>query len=280
MKSKFLTLLFLLLISLPLVVIAQNQVKPAADTNLATVTTAVPVLDLIANALLEKTPISVVYLPPKRLPINRIPAWLNKTGSNELAVTDAVLTIESVWKDLAVFPLLRQKNIRLVAIDLAQEIAPGGAGISQREGISEPDYFWLESNNLLLMINIAARDLARLWPEHAQQISHNRVQALRQIQQMALQIDELLLLANVNSLALNDDDEKLMPLAQATVLPLVALNKADLLLTSSASSKANPNQKVWVVDPLLRPDVKKPKVKTLEAWLESLVVSLQSALIE
>lgn len=66
-------------------------------------------------------------------------------------------------------------------------------------------------------------------------------------------------------------DEKLMPLAQATVLPLVALKEADLVL----ASRTEEGQKTWVVDPLIR-----PKAEGLEVWLESLVVSLQSALIK
>lgn len=263
---NFLILTFALVLSmLTLPACGVNQQQPI--TTQPSVTTAVPITHLIASALLESTSIEVIYLPPKRLPINRIPAWLNRVGAHELAVTDAVLTLEAVMPELAVFPLLRQKNIRLVAIDLAQEIAPGGAGISQRQGISEPDYFWLDSNNLLLMINIAARDLTRLWPEAAEQISNNRQQALRQVQQMALKIDELLFDSKINSLALTDD--KLMPLAQATVLPLVALEAADLVITN----RAEKGQPAWVVDPLLRPGA-----ASLEAWLESLVVSLQSAL--
>ena len=242
-----------------------NQQKPT--TTQLSVTTTVPVTHLIASALLESTNIEVVYLPPKRLPINRIPAWLNRVAANELAYTDAVLTLESVSPELAIFPLMRQKNIRLTTIDLAQEIVPGGAGISQRQGIQEADYFWLESNNLLLMVNIAAKDLTRLYPEEAEQINSNRQQALRQVQQMALKIDELLLDANINSLALTN--EKLMPLAQATVLPLVALEEADLVL----ASRAVKGQKTWVIDPLTR-----PKAENLEVWLESLVTSLQSVL--
>jgi len=117
------------------------------------------------------------------------------------------------------------------------------------------------------MVNIAAKDLTRLYPEEAEQINSNRQQALRQVQQMALKIDELLLDANINSLALTN--EKLMPLAQATVLPLVALEEADLVL----ASRAVKGQKTWVIDPLTR-----PKAENLEVWLESLVTSLQSVL--
>src|SRR5690606_33972172 len=194
----------------------------------------------------------------------------------ELIMTDAVLTIESIWKDLSLYPLLRQTNIRLVAIDLAQEIAPGGAGISQRQGISEPDYFWLENNNLLMMVNIAAIDLSRLWPEYSEQISENRRQALLQIQQTALQIDEVFMEANINSLAVID--EKLMPLAQSTILPLVEAENADLLLSGKAIKRPTQNketnkvQKVWVIDQLL-----KQSADRLNNWLASLVISLHSA---
>lgn len=266
MKRHAKFLVFFLAVFLTLPACAVNQQQPAITQ--PSVTTAVPITHLIASALLESTPIEVVYLPPKRLPINRIPAWLNRVGANELAFTDAVLTIESVLPELAIFPLMRQKNMRLATLDLAQEITPGGAGISQRQGIIEPDYFWLESNNLLLMINIAARDLTRLYPEAAEQINTNHQQALRQVQQMALKVDELLLIANINSLALTDD--KLMPLAQATVLPLVAQEEADLVITN----RAEKGQKAWVIDPLVR-----PSAVSLEAWLESLVVSLQSVLL-
>jgi len=262
-QAKF-WLFILMSVILPACAVNQQQIKAPPS-----VTTAVPVADLIASALLESTPVEVVYLPPKRLPINRIPTWLNRVGSNKLAVTDAVLTLESVLPELAIFPLMRQKNIRLVEIDLAQEIAPGGAGISQRQAISEPDYFWLDSNNLLLMINIAARDLTRLWPEYSDQISKNRQQALHQVQQMALKIDDLLFVAKVNSLGVAD--EKLMPLAQATALPLVGAEEADLVLVS----RAKKDQKAWVIDPLIRPGV-----VSLEAWLASLVTGLQTVLIK
>lgn len=237
------------------------------------VTTAVPVLNIIALSLLASTPIDVVYLPPKRLPINRIPSWLRRSANNKITTTDAVLTIESVWPELSIFPLMRQKNIRLVEIDLANEIAPGGAGIRQRQNISEPDYFWLDSNNLLLMINIAARDLSRIWPNHNDQIRLNRAQALRQVQQFALQMDDLLLMANVHSLGLTED--KMMPLAQATFLPLVPVEEADLLLSSATNKKSESNdvdKKNWLVDPLIRPG----EIR-LEAWLNSIVASLKFA---
>ncbi|GLR63606.1 hypothetical protein [Marinospirillum insulare] len=263
LKSK------LLVVIASLLILTACSVNQQTATTQPSVTTATPVTHLIASALLADTQVEVNYLPPKRLPINRIPAWLNRVGANELTTSEAVLTLESVLPDLAIFPLLRQKNIRLVAIDLAKEIAPGGAGISQRQGISEPEYFWLDSNNLLLMINIAAKDLTRLWPNYAEQISQNRQQTLRQVQQMALVVDELLFTYQINSLALTD--AKLMPLAQATALPLVELDNADLVI----ASRANPSQKTWVVDPLTR-----PKVDSLEAWLEALKVSLQSALKE
>ena len=92
-KSNILFLVFLFL-SLPVLAEPEHQAPLKAS-----VTSSVPILDLIATALLISTPIEVIYFAPKRLPINRIPAWLNRGANAELVMTDAVLTIESIWKE-------------------------------------------------------------------------------------------------------------------------------------------------------------------------------------
>ncbi|MBE0507181.1 MAG: hypothetical protein IBX50_10745 [Marinospirillum sp.] len=255
--KKILLLCLLLLAALP--VLAAQKTAP--------VVTTAPVVQLIAESLLDLTPLQSHYLPPTRLPINRIPAWLSRVDVHQLPRAEAVLTFESTWPELAIFPLLRQLNIRLVAVDLAHEVAPGGARVIQRQGLSEPDYFWMDFSNLTLMSNIAARDLARLWPEHAEQIDRNRQQLIRRIQQTALQVDELLFAAEISTLAVTD--EKLMPLVLSTALPLAEPAQADLVL----STRAEEGLRSWVVDPLLRPGT-----TNLSDWLESQVSSLQSAL--
>lgn len=255
--KKILFLCLLLLTALP-VLAAQKTVA---------LMTATPVNQLIATSLLDATPLQSQYLPPTRLPINRIPAWLNRVDVHQLPHAEAVLTFESIWPELAVFPLLRQQNIRLVAVDAAHELAPGGARVIQRQGLTEPDYFWMDYSNLTLMSNIAARDLARLWPEHAEQIDRNRQQLIRHIQQTALQVDELLFAADIATLAVTD--EKLTPLVLSTALPLTTPAQADLVL----STRAEAGLRSWVVDPLLRPGT-----TSLKDWLDAQVNSLQAAL--
>ncbi|SFX17248.1 hypothetical protein [Marinospirillum alkaliphilum] len=232
----------------------------------ASLGSAAPVTQLLARDLTQGTGIQLHYLPAERLPLNRIPAWFNRVNPSELPALDAVLTLESVWQDINLYPALRQRNIRVVPIDLAQEIAPGGARVIQRPGLLTPDYFWLDLNNLTLMVNIAARDLSRIWPEQATTLDHNRRQLVQQIQQTAIQLDDLLLEAGIESLAV--DDERLVPLALMMAVPLVTADQADMLLSTGKRD----GQRTWVVDPLLRTGQ-----ESLADWLQQLLSSLQVA---
>ncbi|MGL4249749.1 MAG: metal ABC transporter solute-binding protein, Zn/Mn family [Aeromonas sp.] len=121
--------------------------------------------------------------------------------------------------------LQRLRQIRIVPIDVANELASAGARVTLRPD-GEGDYFWLDFGNLTLMGNVAARDLARVWPDRSEQIERNRQRLLRAIAHTAMAFDEVLLAHNVSSLAVVDP--RLMPLAQALGLPLVA----DLVLAS------------------------------------------------
>lgn len=106
----------------------------------------VPVLNSMLLSLLQDTDIEVVYVVPERLPINRIPAWLNRAESNAVETVDAVLTIESVWPQLSLYPLLRQASIRVVPIDVAHELAPGGSRVILIQGREDSDLFWMDLN--------------------------------------------------------------------------------------------------------------------------------------
>lgn len=262
-------LLTLLLLCLPLAVQADGKTpEPQPAIASARVVSAVPVLHALGLSLLKDTGIEVVYLPPRRLPINRIPGWLGKVDAGKLEPAAALLTMESVWPDLGLYPLLRKTDIRVVPIDVAQELAPGGARVSLRPNLETPDYFWLDFNNLLLMTNVAARDLARLWPEQAGQVESNRRSLQRYIQQHAMHLDELLLNANIGTLAA--DDDRLMPLAMGLALPLVPGREADLRLTTG-KGQAEPT--VWQLDPLVR-----PVQGDLVAWLSAQSKGLEQVL--
>ncbi|OXY80957.1 hypothetical protein [Oceanimonas doudoroffii] len=229
---------------------------------------AVPVLHALGLSLMQDTGVEVVYLPPRRLPVNRIPGWLGKADAATLPDAAALLTIESVWPALSTYPLLRQRNIAVIPVDVAQELAPSGARVTLRPNLSEPDYFWLDSNNLLLMSNVAARDLARIWPGQAEQIEANRRALQRHIQRQALAMDELLFNANIGALATEDD--RLVPLVMGLALPQVSGDRADLRLDAGKGG-SKPGQ--WRLEPLARPGK-----EDLAAWLSGLTASLEQAL--
>lgn len=222
-----------------------------------TVVSTVPVLHALNLSLLADTGIAARYLPPARLPLNRIPGWLNKVDVATLAQADALLTMESLQPDLAIYPLLRQRQIRIVPIDVANELAPAGARVTLRPD-GEGDYVWLDFGNLTLMGNVAARDLARVWPAQSEQIERNRQRLLRAIAHTAMAFDEVLLAHNVSSLAVAD--QRLMPLAQALGLPLVSIQEADMVLASRPVKGRD--QGVWLPDAMLRQGA-----QPLEAWL-------------
>ncbi|MEH8196574.1 hypothetical protein [Aeromonas allosaccharophila] len=190
-----------------------------------TVVSTVPVLHAINLSLLADTGIVARYLPPARLPLNRIPGWLSKVDVATLGSADALLTMES----------------------LQPELAPAGAKVTLRAD-GEGDYFWLDFGNLTLMGNVAARDLARMWPAQSAQIERNRQRLLRAVQGSAMAFDDVLLAHNVASLAVAD--KRLMPLAQALGLPLVPQQQADLVLTSRPLKGRS--RGIWQPDPLLR----------------------------
>jgi hypothetical protein len=240
----------------------------AAVCQSASVVTVAPITFALSQSLLQSTDIETLYLPPERLPMNRIAGWLARADQASLPVADAVLTIESVVPALSLYPLLRQSSIRTIPIDAAYELSPGGAKVSLRPETDE-DFFWLDSNNLTVMVNISARDLSRVWPESAANIEEQRRKLQREIQKMTFAVDQLLLEQDISTLAVTD--QRLLPLAMSLSLPLVEAEQADLLL--SLSQQESDRQKIWVVDPLIR------KTDDLEGWLKDQQASLQKVLL-
>ena len=240
------------------------------------VVSVTPVTHLISKALLDNTGVTVDLLSPSRLPINRVPAWLRRVDASELTAADAVLTIESVWPSLELYPTMRSLNIRTVPIDIASELSPGGARVLMRPGIAlESEFFWLDLNNLIMMLNIAARDLVRLWPEYADQIDSNRLLAHRAIQHTQIQIDEYLADKPINSISLNDD--RLMPLALSLSLPILSTSEgnAHLYLTmDNVEAEFAIWHAIWQIETLHR-----LSAHSLGEWLESLESSLRDALV-
>ena len=224
-----------------------------------------PVAHLIATGLLQETGIDTEFLAPARLPVNRIPGWLRRVDASELEAADVVMTIESVWPSLTLYPLMRSVSIQVVPIDLATELAPGGARVLMHPDAVESEYFWLDLNNLTQMINVAAKDLARVWPAESDRIEHNRFNLQRAIQQAQIRIDGYMLAREFETLSLAD--QRLMPLAQSLGMP-VSDTGNNLRLTLVASDDQQPE---WLINPLHRVGA-----DSLKDWLVELETGLRA----
>ncbi|KGK43190.1 hypothetical protein LH51_01865 [Nitrincola sp. A-D6] len=223
-----------------------------------------PVAHLIATELLQETGIDTEFLPPARLPVNRIPGWLRRVDAGDLESADVVITIESVWPSLPLYPLMRSVSIQVVPIDLATELAPGGARVLMHPDAVESEYFWLDLNNLTQMINVASKDLSRVWPEESGTIERNRFDLQRAIQRTQIRIDGYLLERDIETLSLAD--ERLMPLAQSLGMPISETGH-NLRLTLAAADDQHPE---WLIDPLHRIGA-----DSLKDWLTALETGLQ-----
>lgn len=228
------------------------------------VVSIVPVNHLIADGLLQETNIKAHFLAPTRLPINRIPGWLRQVNIDELEPADVVLTIESVWPSLPLYPLMRSVSIHVIPIDLATELSPGGARVLRHPDASETEYFWLDLNNLIQMVNVAAKDLSRVWPTASAKIEQNRFHLQRAIQRTQIRIDHHLLERGIETLSVSD--ERLAPLAQSLSLP-IGSEGHNLQLTLSSTDRQAAE---WLIDPLHRVGT-----ASLSDWLLALENGLQ-----
>lgn len=226
-----------------------------ADT--AKVASSLPVLHALNLELLAGTDIEAVYLPPKRLPVKRIPNWLQRKSAKrieEVGAVDVLVTVESVWPKYTLYPRLRSENIRIIPVDVATELNVPGTRIRYTpEGIKSGHYFWLAPDNLLVMSQILTRDLSTIWPDQAAQIKKNQQQVQQQIQSFALQLDQRMMDNEFNSICLLNAE--MAPLAQATFLPLEDKNACseDALRIGKLGKKNQPLPGHWWLNPAERP---------------------------
>jgi len=211
----------------------------------ASLATVSPIAHSMSSALSENTPIEVTYLPPTRLPINRIPSWLNRSATEPMKHFDAIVNISSMRPDLAFYVPLRSRNIRIVPIDIAKALIPGGEQVATHQA---DEYFWLNTNNALLMLGILKRDLSTLWPEYAEQISQNYQTTSVALRQLALDIDDALLMKGYDAIVL--DKSSLEPFSKGLLLPTLDASEAEGLNTITLSNKASAS--TWQLDDFSR----------------------------
>ena len=225
----------------------------------ASLATVSPIAHSMSSALSENTPIEVTYLPPTRLPINRIPSWLNRSATEPMEHFDAIVNISSMRPDLAFYVPLRSRNIRIVPIDIAKALIPGGEQVATHQA---DEYFWLNTNNALLMLGILKRDLSTLWPEYAEQISQNYQTTSAALRQLALDIDDALLMKGYDAIVL--DKSSLEPFSKGLLLPTLDASEAEGLNTITLSNKASAS--TWQLDDFSRYS----DVPFIERWQQAI----------
>lgn len=241
------------------------------DPKVATVT---PIAYSLSAGLLEGTDIETHFLPPQRLPVNRIENWLRKNRSQKFEAFDALVSIGDAVPEYAFSNTLRQTNIRLVTIDIAYARLPEGEKVVLSD---RKEYFWLNANNLLLMLGILKRDLALLWPEHRQTINENYQTIAGELRKLSLNIENLLYDADIAVLVF--EKKNLWPVAGSLSLDVVTLEEAQVLglpalHVSSRRSRKEQDSDLpsaplnWQIDDLSRFDT--------ESLLERLQVNLHS----
>ncbi|MEO9274479.1 hypothetical protein ABFY09_06435 [Marinomonas sp. 5E14-1] len=219
-----------------------------SKTFAASVVTVTPITESMSRALLIDTPIEVVYLPPKRLPINRISSWLNKHRTDPMAPFDSIVNISSMRPDLNFYSTVRSRNIHVIPIDIAEALLPGG----ERVAVQKPnEYFWLNPNNALLMLGILKRDLSLIWPEYAPQIAHQHQKVSQSLRQIALELEDSLLESGYE--AILNASGNTQPFTKGLLLPTLSKqesNEATSLKILTVSTKKSVDQ--WLVDDFSR----------------------------
>lgn len=274
------------------------------------IATTLPITYLLTQALIQETNLQVDYLPTKRYPVNRIGYWLQKKlpqKLEQLPQYSALITVASVWPELEVYPTLRQSNIRIVPIDAAFQLKPGGARINQqtfslKQGDKASDYFWLNPTNLKVMNNIIAEDLIRLWPQYRQSIQRNQSHNEKQISLFALDLDDALWQQGWEAIC--SQQPELNPLLYALSLPVLEFAKENPDRKESSGSKERDREGdknsenigdkqsdncLWVTDQNVKNQdskaktiwtlnsLKKMTTSNFQQWLEDNLVSLKSS---
>lgn len=238
----------------------------------------VPVLHALNLEILKNTEVLAEYLPPKRLPVSRVSNWIKRKGKETMQAFGSytsVVTIESIRPDLAIYPLVRTGNIRIVPVDAANELSPSGSKVTlPNSAAAHKAFFWLDMNNLITMSQIITRDLSNLWPEQASQFKENQRHLQNKINEFVIKRDELLLESDRYHLCVTD--QKLLPLAVSLNMPVTLEenfcdSESSITLTRSAKKEHSAPGK-WAVNTL-----EKPFKAGLLQWLEVNLSGLQTA---
>ncbi|WP_439147656.1 hypothetical protein [Vibrio sp.] len=205
-----------------------NSTEQSTHLKLVTI---VPVVASMTQELVENTSIEVTLLPPTKYNIKRIPGWLERQPPEAYPMADAVIGISSVWKNVDAYPALRNQNIAVIPIDVAQALLPKGEKVAtlQHQGESA-SYFWLSPANSLIMLGILHRDLLLVIEHHQIEeldkvkrlLNQNFDQMHKSLRQSQIQLETALF--DLEFMQVVIDKPELKDLASSTLLPIVEQN--------------------------------------------------------
>ena len=236
------------------------------EDNHLKIVTVIPVVASMTEELVKGTNITVNLLPPLKYNIKRIPGWLERQPSESYPIADAVIGISSIWSNVDAYPALRNQNIAIIPVDIAQALIPKGervAVLSSQGKVSS--YFWLNPANALVMLGILHRDLSLILDykgnkgskEEKQRLNANFAQMNKSLRQSQITFDNIIF--NSESMQVIVNKPELKGLASATLLPLVERRDAiedglqTLLVTNrkvhhSSLKELPENIVIWSVD--------------------------------
>ena len=151
--------------------------RPLVQDNL--VLTSVGPIYSLTKALLEDTSVEVKNLPESARSLAAQPTWFSRQSEpfyEDFTKANAVITLGNIWPQDPLYLSVREQNISVVNIDATLPFSSQLTGISliQRQSSDAiSPYFWTSLANLIRSAKIVSADLARLFPNEAEQIRAN-----------------------------------------------------------------------------------------------------------
>ncbi len=136
-----------------------------------------PAISSLLCDLTSGTGIIIQNAIPPDVSIAELDQFITEHGKllDSLSLCDAVFDLRSVVRQDVFYPQLRKRNIRIVEVDCATPPDPVLSPIPiLLNGANEPNPFvWLSVSNAVKMAEIAAKDLASLYPHFSGRIFEN-----------------------------------------------------------------------------------------------------------
>ncbi|PID76902.1 MAG: hypothetical protein CSB24_04185 [Deltaproteobacteria bacterium] len=143
--------------------------------------------EILTKSLTEGTGIKVVRAVPANYSLGSQTSYIKKHWQNFANLclqARAVISITGVWPEDPLYPRARRANIEIIPVDITSPLDQGRAGLplldNPQTGKILP-FVWYSPGHAARMADIAAADLARIFPANAENIYANRDQLKREL---------------------------------------------------------------------------------------------------